>query len=247
MASGLPVNGVCQVWWAPATEPDDPALLALLDQGERRRHEGMRHGPARRTHLTARAVTRLVLGDMLGVPARSLSFGAVCRTCGGPHGKPVLRSPAVPVRFSVSHSGGWCVVAFALGVEVGVDVEQIRLRGDMLPVRALAPGEREVLAGCAPAEREAAFIRYWTRKEALLKATGDGLASDPAAIAVSPPDRPAALLSWDVDPAPPAPPHLTDLAAPPGYAAALAALGRPLTVSLHDGSSLLRPVAAPTG
>ncbi|MBX7266850.1 4'-phosphopantetheinyl transferase superfamily protein [Micromonospora sp. Llam7] len=237
MTTGLPVEGTCQVWWARVASPDDPGLLALLGTGERRRHATFTDRRGRAAHLTARALTRLVLADMLGVPASGLRFEATCRRCGGPHGKPVLRTPASPVTFSVAHSGRWCVVAFALRTEIGVDVERVALRGDTLPLRALAPTERAVLT--AARNRTAAFIRYWTRKEALLKATGDGLTVDPAAITVTGPDQPAALLSWDATPVPADPPHLTDLATPAGYGGALATLGRPLVVSCHDGESLL--------
>ncbi|PZG19905.1 4-phosphopantetheinyl transferase [Micromonospora craterilacus] len=240
MATGLPVEGTCQVWWTPVALPDEPTLHALLVAGERRRHAEFGDPHGRAAYLTARAVTRLVLAGMLGTPASELDFAAVCRQCGGPHGKPVLRSPSAPVTFSVSHSGRWCVVAFTVRTEIGVDVERIALRGGTLPLRALAPTERTVVTGPGVRDRTTAFVRYWTRKEALLKATGDGLSIDPATITVTGPDQPAALLRWDGTPTPTDPPHLTDLAAPTGYAAALAGLGRPLVVSYHDGGALLR-------
>ncbi|GIJ79622.1 4'-phosphopantetheinyl transferase [Micromonospora phaseoli] len=239
MATGLPAEGTCQLWWARTAPPDDRDLLALLADGERRRHAEFTDRGGRAAHLTARALTRLVLAGMLGVPASGLRFEAVCRGCGGPHGKPVLRSPPSPVTFSVSHSGQWCVVAFATGTEVGVDIERLALRGTRLPLRALAATERAVLTGTGVRDRTAAFVRYWTRKEALLKATGDGLTIDPAALTVTGPDQPAALLSWDAVPAPTETPHLVDLAAPTGYGGALATLGRALVVSYHDGGSLL--------
>ncbi|MFV2101584.1 4'-phosphopantetheinyl transferase family protein [Micromonospora sp. LOL_024] len=239
MATGLPAEGTCQVWWARTVPPDDPDLLALLAGEERRRHAEFTDRRGRAAHLTARALTRLVLAGMLRVPATGLRFEAVCRSCGGPHGKPVLRSPESPVRFSVSHSGQWCVVAFATRTEVGVDIERLALRGGTLPLRALAEVERAVVTGTGVRHRTAAFVRYWTRKEALLKATGDGLTVDPAKLTVTGPDQPAALLSWDATPAPAGPPHLSDLAAPVGYDGALATLGRPLVVSYHDGRSLL--------
>ncbi|QOC95344.1 4-phosphopantetheinyl transferase [Micromonospora craniellae] len=239
MATGPPVEGTCQVWWAEVGPPDDELLLDLLSASERHRHAGFTDPQSRATHLTARALTRLVLAGMLGTPATGLRFEAVCRQCGGPHGKPVLRTPAAPVRFSVAHSGRWCAVAFATRTEVGVDVERIALRGRTLPSRALSPAERAVLAGTGDRDRTTAFIRYWTRKEALLKSTGDGLTLDPATITVTAPDRPAAVLCWAGASAPVAWPHLVDLAAPTGYAAALASLDGALVVSSHDGTPLL--------
>ncbi|MFI7080782.1 4'-phosphopantetheinyl transferase family protein [Micromonospora sp. NPDC049903] len=242
MVTGPPVEGTCQVWWAEVGSPDDERLLALLSAPERDRHAGFTDPHSRATHLTARALTRLVLAGMLDTPATGLRFEAVCRQCGGPHGKPVLRVPAAPVTFSVAHSGRWCAVAFAGRTEVGVDVERISVRGRDLPWRALSPVERAVVAATADRDRTAAFIRYWTRKEALVKATGDGLTVDPATITVSAPDQPARMLRWTGTSTPVARPHLADLAAPTGYAAALASLGRTLVVSTHDGNSLLDPI-----
>ena len=241
MAPSLPPDGDCQVWWAPTVAADDnPTLLDLLDADERQRHRDLRDSADRGRYLVAHALLRLVVGAMLRVDGRTLAFRATCRQCGGPHGKPELSWPAAPLRLSISHSGDWCVVAVARAVEVGVDVEQIALRGSELPVRALSSTERAIVDDIAPTDRTAAFIRYWTRKEALLKATGDGLAVDPARITLSAPDRPAAMIRWDAAGAPVAEPHLADLTAPPGYAAALASLGRRLRISESDGAELLR-------
>ncbi|MDM4718647.1 4'-phosphopantetheinyl transferase superfamily protein [Micromonospora sp. WMMA1363] len=239
MATGLPAEGTCLLWWAPIADPGDAELLSLLDEGERQRHAGFGDPAGRNAFLTARAVTRLALGLLLGVAPEALRFRATCKGCGGPHGKPTLWSPAAPARFSVSHSGRWCVIAVARGTEVGVDVERIGLRRDTIPLRALASEERKALVSHDEADRLPVFVRYWTRKEALLKATGDGLMVDPAAIMVTRPDQPAGLLRWAAEPAPPATPHLADLAAPPGYAAALASLGRPLAASIRDGGLLV--------
>lgn len=242
MATGLPADGSCQVWWAPAAAPDDPALLGLLDGGERRRHAELRDPMARGLYLSARAMARLVLGTMLGVPARHLVFRATCRQCGGPHGKPVLAWPTAPVEISVSHSGTWCVVALARHVAVGVDVERIALRGGTLPLRALSPPERRAIEELDPRQRLAAFIHYWTRKEALVKATGDGLTVDLVKITVSRPSSPPALVRWDAAGKPATAPFLTALCAPPGYTAVLASLGRRLRVSGRDGLPILDEV-----
>ncbi|NLU78266.1 4'-phosphopantetheinyl transferase superfamily protein [Micromonospora sp. HNM0581] len=237
MTSGLPAEGTCQVWWARAASPDDPGLLSVLTEAERRRHAGFTDPQGRALHLTARALTRLVLAGMLDAPASGLHFEATCRQCGGKHGKPVLSRPRSPVTFSVAHSHQWCVVAFAVHAAIGVDIEQIAISGNRLPLRALAPAEQAVVDTAE--DRTAAFVRYWTRKEALLKATGDGLTVDPATITVTGPQQRADVLSWDHSSAPAQPPHLTDLTAPTGYVGALAAIGVPLVVSCHDGAPLL--------
>jgi 4'-phosphopantetheinyl transferase len=92
----------------------------------------------------------------------------------GPHGKPAL--PAGALRFNLSHSGGTTLVAFALGVEVGIDVEHARVvrRRAALLARCFTEAER-VRLGRAP-DPDAALLAAWTAKEAVVKAIGRGLA-----------------------------------------------------------------------
>src|SRR5690606_22853124 len=117
-----------------------------------------------------------------------------CRHCGGTHGKP--RLPGCGVDFSLSHSGDRVVLVLAEGTEVGVDVERESDRDiDRLAEMVLSAPEREVLAGMA--DRRRGFHAYWSRKEALLKATGHGLAAPMTDIRVSAPDEPAAVLAWE--------------------------------------------------
>jgi 4'-phosphopantetheinyl transferase len=80
--------------------------------------------------------------------------------------------------FNVSHSGELALVAVTAGVAVGVDVEAVRGMEDALRIseRFFSAAERVVLAACPAAERDAAFFRCWTRKEAYVKAVGDGIA-----------------------------------------------------------------------
>ncbi|MET9834291.1 4'-phosphopantetheinyl transferase superfamily protein [Streptomyces sp. NPDC006385] len=80
-----------------------------------------------------------------------------------------------------------------------MDVEAVRdLDGDraLLPRVVLSEAEQRVLAALPAARTPAAFTRYWARKEAVLKATGDGLTVNPADLTVSGPGTPAALLDW---------------------------------------------------
>ena len=76
-----------------------------------------------------------------------------------------------------SHSGALLLVALGDGVRVGVDVEWLRPRPQAMALaqRFFAPGEAAALAGMAPAAAEAAFVRLWCAKEAVLKAHGHGL------------------------------------------------------------------------
>jgi 4'-phosphopantetheinyl transferase len=230
-------TGVCTIWWADAVEPRDD-LLDLLDDRERAKWARLHRPQDRALYLTAHALARLVLAEPVGVAPAAIKFCVTCPRCGADHGKPRVDT-SVPVELSISHSGRRTVVAVALGVPVGVDVETVALRGPEVPRIALSPTELAVLDQLPEAARTPAFMRYWTRKEALLKATGDGLMVDLARITVSGPDSPPVLLAWPDDPPLPARLHLVDLDPGPGYAACLASLGTPLRVVEHDGAPLL--------
>ena len=137
------------------------AGLEPLAAGERARAARMRVGGER--WGAARAALRRVLGGCLGVEPRRVALET------GETGKPRL-APGSPLdlRFSLSHSGGFALIAARLGMEVGVDLERVRadVRGEEIA--------RDVLG---MELRGADFFRAWTRREALAKACGRGLAA----------------------------------------------------------------------
>lgn len=138
------------------------------------------------------------------------------------------------IRLSISHSGSRVGVALTWDIACGLDIEQVALRGGVPPTNALSPAERAAFATVPPAQRVDAFIRTWTRKEAVLKATGDGLLRSPADLTMSAPSQPAALVTWPNRPPPHTSVHLRDLDIGPRYRASLATLGFPVTVIQHD-------------
>ena len=154
-----------------------------------------------------------VLSFYLGQEPQDIAFEA------GPAGKPGLKGePPAGLRFNVSHSGDVAVVAIACGREVGVDVELIC---DPVPEpSAIRPycsqcelAEIDALSG---RDKVAAFYRIWTRKEALLKATGEGLGGlSPDLDVCSGSLQQRHGKTW----------HLCDLDLLPGYAAAIASEG----------------------
>lgn len=117
-----------------------------------------------------------VLARYLGVDPHSLVLD---RT---PLGKPKL--PGSPLRFSLAHSGDVALVAVARERDVGVDVERLRPDADRWAMvrHVLTSRERRELETVAPANRAQTFLSMWTRKEAVLKAAGVGLAIDPALV-----------------------------------------------------------------
>ncbi len=93
------------------------------------------------------------------------------------HGKPQLADPGAALRFNLSHSGDLALIAVAWGREVGVDVERVVPRRNLVGLarRALAPGEAERIEALPPDGRLDAFYAAWTRREAVAKCHGVGL------------------------------------------------------------------------
>jgi 4'-phosphopantetheinyl transferase len=147
---------------------------SLLSAGEAARAARFHFDEDRRRFVLARGLLRLLVGTCLGADARSLEFSY------SETGKPDLRQPRTssPLRFNVAHSGGRALYALARGSAVGIDIEQVRdgVDWDGIAHRFFAPGEREVLARLPARARRRAFFETWTRKEAMLKATGAGIA-----------------------------------------------------------------------
>lgn len=221
------MSGGCVVWWAAPVEPDTaPGLVALLDDHEQERLQLFRRDADRARYVAAHALTRIVVGAQVGADAAAVEFDRTCR-CGKQHGKP--RLPDGP-GFSLTHAGDLVGVAVHPGGEVGLDVEQVR------PLTELASMTSHVCSPGETAPDPVSFFTLWTRKEALLKATGDGLSSPMSAITLDA----AGLREWSGAGAPTEPVWLVDLAVPVGYRAAVAGLGVEPAVSVADGDAALR-------
>ncbi|AUS80346.1 4-phosphopantetheinyl transferase [Actinoalloteichus sp. AHMU CJ021] len=240
-------SGECQVWWA-ARDAADPGLISLLDDAERTRHDRFRREEDRQRHLVARALSRIVLGAHLGLDPRDVRFRYECAHCGEEaHGKPVL-TPDSGLRFSLSHSGESVVLAVCRGGEVGVDVEEVRenLDVDRLGDTVLCEEEQRTVAALPAERRQDAFFTYWTRKEAVLKAVGLGLALPMRSVLLSGPDEAPAMVDWRSERPPPEALRLYELAAPAGHLASLAVLdARPLRIRELPGDPLLAGAPEP--
>lgn len=167
------------IWRIPLPDKaPGPEVWALLDARERERARRFVHDRDRHRFVAAHAGLRLALAAETGQPPRTLRFGTTER------GKPVLERHSLS--FNLSHSGDLAVVAAARGGEVGVDVEAAgRLRDvDGLSAMVMTAEERAAFAALPTDRRKAAFLRLWTRKEALLKADGRGLMHDPRQLTV---------------------------------------------------------------
>jgi 4'-phosphopantetheinyl transferase len=119
----------------------------------------------------SRQTLRQVLGRYLGADPDSIELRL------GQHGKPALADPGTGLRFNLSHSGGIALIAVARAREVGIDVERIVPRRNLLGLaeRALGAGAAAALRAVPADERPLAFHRAWVRHEALAKCHGVGL------------------------------------------------------------------------
>lgn len=190
-----------------------PLDVSLLDAEERRRAAALRRPGDRELYAAAHTALRRRLGGYLGVdPAAVELVRLPCPLCGDPHGRPAVAGGAGP-HFSLSHTEGLALLAFA-DRPVGADVERLPSASMVADVaRSLHPQEQTELAELPPADRPLAFARCWTRKEACLKGTGEGLAGGRmASLLVGTAPTPTEVQGWTVE----------DVPTPEGYAAAIA-------------------------
>jgi 4'-phosphopantetheinyl transferase len=218
----------CRVWWAAPVDPADaPHLVALLDEHERARLVRFRRADDRARYLAAHALARRAVAAVGDTDPAALVIDRTCR-CGEPHGKPSV--PGGP-EFSLTHAGDLVGVAVHAR-PVGLDVERARPMSDLAGVAAHARSPAEPLPDAA------GFFRLWTRKEALLKATGRGLAGPMSDITLDG----ARVASWTGEGAPDGPVWLVDLSPAPGHPGAVAGMGASAPdVVEEDGTALLRP------
>ncbi len=147
--------------------------LSWLDGEERSRWERFQSPTAQRRYVLCRAALRAILCRQIGCPNESLAFEAA------KHGKPFALVNGLPasISFNVSHSGTHGLIAVAAKGRLGVDVEERAPRRNLenLIEGVFSPREKaelESLEGCQQLHK---FFRFWTIKEALVKAHGKGL------------------------------------------------------------------------
>ncbi|GAA1598928.1 4'-phosphopantetheinyl transferase superfamily protein [Kribbella sancticallisti] len=207
-----------EIWWARVRDAR-PELAADLDDAEKSRLAAYARDEDKARFLLGAAMIRRVLGQRFIKAPAAVKLDRSCPDCSRPHGKVTSEG----MQLSVSHSGDLIAVAFHPSTAVGVDVELVdpQIDADSLAGVSLGESEAKYLATLEPGERARAFTTYWTRKEAVVKATGDGIRADLRKVIVSAPDQPPVLVEW---PGYGGPVQLVDLQAGHEYAAALAVL-----------------------
>lgn len=223
-ARGLsqPVNApdLIEVWFASTASGRPPSAdQTLLSEDERRRAARFYFDKDRDLFVLGKRMTRTLLGRALGLPPAALAFTQ------GPRGKPELSGAGEGWVFNLAHSGTYVFVALGRERRLGVDVERERPDMDLVELgrRFFCPREIALLEAGPESETRRLFFKFWTLKEAYLKAEGSGLSISLTAMDAS--GVPDAFL------APPCPPVedqprgilVQRLEAPAGYAAAVAA------------------------
>lgn len=238
----------CEVWWArPAVET--PRLIAMLDGIERERHDAYRQTVDRARFLTGRIVAKAAAGSALGIDPATVALDSTCPDCGRPHGKPRVIPPSnfsgVVPELSISHSGNLVGVAMTPGQPVGLDVEQERdVEIDGLVRMTLSAAEQTEFAAVPATDRDAAFFTYWSRKEAILKATGRGLAIGMTKLTVTPWDQAPRILDSQSSEVDTATMRMAQLEAGSGYRACVAVIApADLAVTVHDADPLIATLA----
>ena len=233
---------VVHVWRARLTQPEDVVrtLEGHLSVEEARRADQYRRELDRTRYIVAHGALRELLATYTAQTPRTISCGHTAA------GKPFLIDDRGECRlsFNLSHSGEWAVIALALSTEVGIDIEQIELdvSVDALAERFFSRNEFNALQAVPLEQRTVAFFSTWTRKEAYLKARGEGIADRLRNFSVSIDSEQAPLLLTDsTDPSAALRWRLYDLDIASGYAAALAADGTTRQIRIMSWTRDLLP------
>lgn len=166
--------------WSLTTMTFSEADLAkhaerVLSPEERQRAERFAFAKDRRSYITAHWLLRQVLSAYVSMPPDAWEFARA------PHGKPFLAglNAELGLFFNLSHTTGMVACAVTRMGEVGVDVETVRPRDHLnLARRYFAPLEVSQMESLSPEDQQEVFFRFWTLKEAYIKAQGLGLAMD---------------------------------------------------------------------
>ncbi|WP_448061703.1 4'-phosphopantetheinyl transferase superfamily protein [Cellulomonas hominis] len=249
------------VRWVTPWPADE--LVHLLTPAEQARLERLRQAGDRDRFATGRALARVVVGEWLGAAARDVTLVSRCPTCGGTdHGVPSVVPAGVSVTaprpvpwVSVTHAGAVVAVAVTDAGPVGIDTEPVTgavfagfddvalagsearaLRGGAgagTGTRADADADADADDGLVPAD---ARLRLWVRKEAVLKAIGRGLTTDPRDVLVSGWAEPGRVLRLPGEPDPGAW-RLWEPELRPGYVTTVAVRptgDRPVTTDVRE-------------
>ena len=223
------------VWRVPLNQNPErlPELNEILSPDERARAARFRFDKDRNQFIESRAALRLLLGQYLNVSPKELAFSFSA------HGKPALANGLSHsgVRFNLSRRDGLALIAVTRNRDIGVDVELVRADLPVFEIAEVSFSENELatLRSLPEGQQAAGFYNCWTRKEAYVKARGEGFSFPLKQFDVSlTPGAAASLLEvrgsdTEVDRW-----TMQELSVGDGYVAALAFEGRDATVICED-------------
>lgn len=240
-ATSVPDENEVHVWIAAIADfiSETRSLEDLLTREELLKADRFVRPEDRNRTIIARGVLRLLLASYLKLSPHEVRIERSA------HGKPALGRGQGndSLRFNLSHSGEVVVFAATNTCSVGIDIEQVRSDINVLELAAahFASGELSTLRSTAEADRTEAFYRCWTRKEAYLKACGDGLTFDLKKFSVTVDSSEPAALTWVADdPTAPLRWSIRDVSVPNGYIGSLAVEG-------HSTRSIVRHCGLESG
>ena len=215
--------------WLARLDLADHAVTALyetISPDEQARARKLRFRDDARRFIVARGALRAILASYTRLTPYDLKFDY--SSFGKPRVAVEPGQPGTYPSFNLSHSGELAVYAVGLQHQIGIDIEQVRpqIAGDRIAEHYFSPQEVHALRQLPPDEQASAFFRCWTRKEAYIKARGEGLSvplnsfdvtlrSDEAAALLSVAGKRDEASRWSL--------HAVDVA--PGYEAAVAVEG----------------------
>ena len=170
--SPMPDTSVAAVWLLDARTIGDALLrgyMSWLSPGELARHARFMRPQRQRQFVLGRALLRTVLGQALGVPPAIIVLEERAGQA------PRLLSPAGAVHFSLSHSGHWIACAVSRQTALGLDIEVMNAKRDVLALARQAFGDAVAnhLAAMPREQQLASFYRRWSESEARYKLGGE--------------------------------------------------------------------------
>jgi len=235
----LPIQGRTStdvlVWRASLQQPPIVVekLHAVLSKDESKRAEKFHFASDRESFIIARGVLRILLSQYIIIEPQQLQFEYSST------GKPFLSNSngSIDLSFNLSHSGDFALFAFCRGARIGIDIERIRPIEDIEQIaeRNFSNKEFKELKSLNGDMRLHSFFNCWTRKEAFIKAIGEGLSFPLQEFDVSvKPDEPAKLLSLHGNQLEAARWSMIDLQPTNNYAAALVVENTRYSISYRD-------------
>lgn len=226
------------IWMVQVDRPEVEVrqYAAMLSDDETARSSRFHAARDRNRYIVRHGILRLLLSAYMCCEPPDVEIRIDSK------GKPYVTDQPYepPMQFNISHSAGLAVLAFGRCAGIGVDIERINDFESMRDVAALSFTSTELyeLDNAPEADRMGAFYKLWARKEAVLKACGEGLLLPAACVDVSSPvDGQRTWITRIREASPESEYRLADVAAAPGYAAAVAVAGSHGVTLTHQSMS----------